>query len=282
MAFSFFKKKSQPEEQNQETGPQIIVPPAAVPQSKKDASPASPTADLGKPSLNLPTQKAPPSPDTASLSKPALKSPLTPPPAPENKAVPPTPAAAIPPASATKKLPLPKINLGSAPAGLPPAPPKPNLPQAAPGDLSMARMPSPATPPTLGSAVPLVKKPAPPTPSPSAQQPAAPLPPPAPAVDHVDIPLTVIAKSIPEDMLNSSAATEGTYRFDAKKMIEQLSLGKVSLTIAEIAENAPQLLADPSQHHDQIINLPLGEIVKIAPKGLLQKKSRTNRGKNRG
>ncbi len=70
-----------------------------------------------------------------------------------------------------------------------------------------------------------------------------------------------------------AVAAQGTYPFDAKKLIEQLSLGKVNLTIAEIAQVAPELLLDPSLHHDQVINLPLGEIVKIAPKGLLQKRT---------
>lgn len=287
MAFSFFKKKNKEGEGNEETGPQIIVPPAAVPQSKKEQQEASiPTSNLSKPSLAVPSAKVPESPETASLSKPAIKAPSSlqsPPPAPQG-------ASFIPSAPATKKLPLPKINLGGSGAGAPPAPPKLTAPppQVAPGDLSSARLPQPGRSPvalpqakSFGSQTPLIKKTSTDIPAPATQDlkaPAiaapAPLSTPAPAVGSVEIPLSLIAKSIPEDLVKPGATElEGTHTYDARKLTEQLSLGKVTLTIGEISQFAPQLLLDPAAHHDQPVNLPLGEVLKIAPKGLLQKRA---------
>jgi len=294
MAFSFFKKKNKDDDQQVESGPQIVIPPASLPNAKNAAEGASATSDLSKPSLGMPVPKVPPAPATASLSKPTLRAAALPPPPPgapaslqpppslENKILTPPSIGSVPPSSATKKLPLPKINLG-APMSAPPSAPRQQIPQVAPGDLSGARLPMPSLsdPKTLGSSVPLIKKPNQTMSLPgmlgaktSAPVPSGPPPAIIPSVQSVEIPLSVIAKAIPEDMVNPSEInSSGHFVYDAKKMIEQLSLGKVTLSLGEIAQVAPHLLLDPTQHHDQIINLPLGEIVKIAPKGLLQKRA---------
>ncbi|MDZ4816567.1 MAG: hypothetical protein SGI71_09910, partial [Verrucomicrobiota bacterium] len=100
---------------------------------------------------------------------------------------------------------------------------------------------------------------------------AAPLP--APVEGEIAVPYSVLAKGLPPDVVNPGMeSSDKTVNFPAQLIVDQLSLGKVSILLKDIAERAPDLLADPANIVDQPINLPLGDMFKLVSPSFLKRR----------
>ncbi|MDX2226782.1 MAG: hypothetical protein SFY92_06815 [Verrucomicrobiae bacterium] len=279
---------------------QIVAPPAALPKpppapvENNPVSDAVKTANLSKPAIKAPAPMVkPPVPGEIPKPPPTTPNPLHNQAPPLSKAPAPIPSSIkAPPPMAPKPLgttaPTADQKMQPRSLGAMPAPTIP-IPSNIPGGAGSKVLPknpfssssipaSPGTPKSLSSS----STPKPPTTAnPSASQ--APRPqkapePPAtkdiPKIEgEISLPKSLIAKSIPQDLVSPSAATaQGHVSIPAQKILGQLQLGRIVLTVGEVAEKAPDLLADPAASLDQQVILPLASIFPLIPKEMLQRR----------
>jgi predicted regulator of Ras-like GTPase activity (Roadblock/LC7/MglB family) len=92
----------------------------------------------------------------------------------------------------------------------------------------------------------------------------------------VDITLGAIEPSLPEQLRHKIAgALQETVRVPVDKVVPQLRLGNVTMTVSDLRAYAPDLLASLAGHDELPVILPLGEIVTQLDKSCFQRVQQT-------